>query len=147
GGTSSWYVDATYAVDGVFYLNSKVTLLGITDGTGNTFLAGERFHYDPVYTNISTLGGWAWSNFQAVQDCIGSTRTPLNYQIPLGTPNTFAHTDPRVSAFGSRHTNRAQLGHVRRAGAVREHRRDRHPGQLPGPLDARRQRGGRHAMS
>jgi prepilin-type N-terminal cleavage/methylation domain-containing protein/prepilin-type processing-associated H-X9-DG protein len=109
GGTSSWYVDATYAVDGVFYLNSKVSLLGITDGTGNTFLAGERFHYDPVYTNISTLGGWAWSNYLAVQDCIGSTRTPLNYQIPLGTPNTFANTDPRVSAFGSGHTNGANF--------------------------------------
>jgi prepilin-type N-terminal cleavage/methylation domain-containing protein/prepilin-type processing-associated H-X9-DG protein len=105
GGTWNYYVDSNYTVDGVFYLNSRTTLLGITDGTSNTFLAGERYHKDPVYTNISTLGGWAWSNYLAVQDCIGSTRAPLNYVLAPGTPNTFANTDPRVAAFGSGHTN------------------------------------------
>jgi prepilin-type N-terminal cleavage/methylation domain-containing protein/prepilin-type processing-associated H-X9-DG protein len=118
GGTWNYYVDANYSVDGIFYLNSKVTLLGISDGTSNTFLAGERYHKDPVYNSanlgagkgIDTLGGWAWSNYLAVQDCIGSTRAPLNYLCPVGSsPTSFANTDPRVAAFGSGHTGGANF--------------------------------------
>jgi prepilin-type N-terminal cleavage/methylation domain-containing protein/prepilin-type processing-associated H-X9-DG protein len=109
GGTRSWFMDSNYSVDGIFYLNSKVTIPGIIDGTSNTFLAGERYHKDPVYTNIETLGGWAWSNYLAGQDCIGSTRAPLNYTLAPGTPNTFANTDPRVCAFGSGHSNGANF--------------------------------------
>jgi prepilin-type N-terminal cleavage/methylation domain-containing protein/prepilin-type processing-associated H-X9-DG protein len=109
GGTRSYYVDSNYSVDGVFYINSKVTLLGITDGTSNTFMAGERYHNDPVYTNIQTLGGWAWANYLGVQDYIGSTRAPLNYTLAPGTPNTFTYTDPRVCAFGSGHPTGANF--------------------------------------
>jgi prepilin-type processing-associated H-X9-DG protein len=110
GGTRSWFLDFNYSVDGIFHLNSRTTITGITDGTSNTFLAGERYHKDPAYTNIATLGGWAWSNYQAVQDCIGSTRVPVNYLCPAGSnPNSFLVTDPRVSAFGSGHTNGANF--------------------------------------
>src|SRR5205085_8016943 len=81
GGTRSYFVDSNYSTDGVFYLNSKVIMNAISDGTSNTFLAGERYHRDPVFNSanlgagkgIDTLGGWAWSNYLAVQDCIGST--------------------------------------------------------------------------
>ena len=110
GGTRSWFLDINYSVDGIFHLNSKVAIGGILDGTSNTFLAGERFHHDPVYTNIATIGGWAWSNYQAVQDCIGSTRVPVNYLCPPGSnPNSFLVTDPRVAAFGSGHTGGANF--------------------------------------
>jgi prepilin-type N-terminal cleavage/methylation domain-containing protein/prepilin-type processing-associated H-X9-DG protein len=109
GGTRSWFVDANYSVDGIFHLNSKVTIAGIMDGTSNTFMAGERYHKDPVYTAIGGLGGWAWSNYQAPQDCIGSTRAPLNYTIPPGTTLNFASQDPRVAAFGSGHTTGANF--------------------------------------
>ena len=98
GGTRSWFPDFNYSVDGIFHLNSRTTISGIADGTSNTFLAGERYHKDPAYTNIETLGGWAWSNYQAVQDCIGSTRVPVNYLCPVGSnPNSFLVTDPRVA--------------------------------------------------
>jgi prepilin-type N-terminal cleavage/methylation domain-containing protein/prepilin-type processing-associated H-X9-DG protein len=118
GGTYSYFVDSGYQTNGVFYLNSKTTLNGITDGTSSTFLAGERYHKDPVYNSanlgagkgIDTLGGWAWSNYLAVQDCIGSTRVPLNYLCPVGSsPSDFSVTDPRVAAFGSGHTNGANF--------------------------------------
>src|SRR5207253_10281931 len=79
----------------------------------NTLMAGERYHFDPVFNSgnlgagkgIDTLGGWAWSNYLAVQDCIGSTRVPVNYLCPVGSnPNSFLVADPRVNAFGSGHT-------------------------------------------
>jgi prepilin-type N-terminal cleavage/methylation domain-containing protein/prepilin-type processing-associated H-X9-DG protein len=119
GGTYSYYYgDNTYSVDGVFYMNSKTTIGGITDGTSNTFMAGERYHNDPVFNSanlgvgkgIDSLGGWAWANFAAVQDCTGSTRVALNYRVPVGSsPTNFAVTDPRVAAFGSGHTNGANF--------------------------------------
>jgi prepilin-type N-terminal cleavage/methylation domain-containing protein/prepilin-type processing-associated H-X9-DG protein len=110
GGTRSWFPDFNYSVDGIFHLNSRTTISGIADGTSNTFLAGERYHQDPAYTNIETLGGWAWSNYQAVQDCIGSTRVPVNYLCPVGSnPNSFLVTDPRVCAFGSGHASGANF--------------------------------------
>ena len=110
GGTRSWFPDFNYSVDGIFHLNSRTTISGIADGTSNTFLAGERYHKDPAYTNIETLGGWAWSNYQAVQDCIGSTRVPVNYLCPVGSnPNSFLVTDPRVCAFGSGHASGANF--------------------------------------
>jgi len=111
GGTSCWFVDsAGHSANGIFHLNSRVNIQGIADGTSNTFLAGERWHYDPTYPAVETLGGWAWSNYQAVQDCLGSTRVPLNYLVPPGSnTSSFAVTDPRINAFGSGHTNGANF--------------------------------------
>jgi prepilin-type processing-associated H-X9-DG protein len=118
GGTRSFFVDINYSNDGVFYLNSRVTMSAIGDGASNTFLAGERYHRDPVFNSanlgagkgIDTLGGWAWANYLAVQDCIGSTRVPVNYLCPVGSnPNSFLVSDPRVCAFGSGHPNGANF--------------------------------------
>jgi prepilin-type N-terminal cleavage/methylation domain-containing protein/prepilin-type processing-associated H-X9-DG protein len=110
GGTFSWYVDPQYySVDGVFYINSKVRIGDIQDGSSNTFLFGERYHKDPVYTDIQTLGGWAWANYLAGQDYLFSTRVPINYQIPPGTTLTTAVSDPRVCAFGSGHSGGANF--------------------------------------
>jgi prepilin-type N-terminal cleavage/methylation domain-containing protein/prepilin-type processing-associated H-X9-DG protein len=109
-GTRSWYV-SSMTNDGVFYINSQTPILGVTDGTSNTFLAGERYHKDPVYTNIATLGGWAWANYNAGQDYLGSTCVPLNFTLPLGTvtgPPNYPEDD-RVAAFGSGHTNGANF--------------------------------------
>ena len=108
-GTISYYMsDMTF--DGVFQINSKTTILGITDGTSNTVMAGERFHKDPVYPAIESNGGWAWANYNAPQDYFGGARVPVNYQIPVGTDITkFANTDPRYDAFGSGHTGGANF--------------------------------------
>jgi prepilin-type N-terminal cleavage/methylation domain-containing protein/prepilin-type processing-associated H-X9-DG protein len=110
GGTRSWYV-GNMTTDGMFYINSNITVTGVLDGTSNTFFFGERYHKDQVYTNIATLGGWAWANFNAPQDYIGSTPVPVNYQLPLGTTlgaPAFAE-DNRVCAFGSGHTSGANF--------------------------------------
>jgi prepilin-type processing-associated H-X9-DG protein len=109
-GTRSWYV-SSMTNDGVLYINSKTTFAGILDGTANTFLAGERYHKDPSYTNIATLGGWAWANYNAGQDYLGSTCVPLNYTLPPGTVTGYPNypEDDRVAAFGSGHTNGANF--------------------------------------
>jgi prepilin-type N-terminal cleavage/methylation domain-containing protein/prepilin-type processing-associated H-X9-DG protein len=112
GGTRSWFV-SSMRNDGVFWINSKVTLEGVSssDGTANTLMFGERYHKDPAYTQISTLGGWAWANYQAGQDFIGSTPVPVNFQLapgtPIGSPNFYE--DDRICAFGSAHTGGANF--------------------------------------
>jgi prepilin-type N-terminal cleavage/methylation domain-containing protein/prepilin-type processing-associated H-X9-DG protein len=110
GGTRSWYI-TSMTTDGVFYINSRVSIPGIRDGSSNTLLFGERLHFDPAYTDIAGLGGWAWANFNAPQDYILSTCVPINYQLPAGTkigaPNY--PEDDRICAFGSGHTGGANF--------------------------------------
>jgi prepilin-type N-terminal cleavage/methylation domain-containing protein/prepilin-type processing-associated H-X9-DG protein len=110
GGTRSWYV-SSMRNDGVFWINSKVSIDGIPDGTSNTLMFGERYHKDPAYTGISNLGGWAWANYSAGQDYIGSTPVPVNFQLapgtPIGAPNFYE--DDRVCAFGSAHSGGANF--------------------------------------
>ncbi len=110
GGTRSWYI-SNMTTDGVFYINSRVNIPGIIDGTSNTLLFGERYHFDPVFTNIATLGGWAWANYNAPQDYILSTPVPINYQIPAGTTlgAPLYPEDNRACAFGSGHTGGANF--------------------------------------
>jgi prepilin-type processing-associated H-X9-DG protein len=118
GGTRSWYY--SYSVpdtdvyttdnitnDGVLYYNSNVTLVQITDGTSNTFLAGERYHYDLNYTAINTMSGWAWANVNAGEDCLLSTPQPINYMCPVSP--TSQNKDDRVCAFGSGHPGGANF--------------------------------------
>ncbi len=108
GGTQDWFY-TSMTTDGVFWINSHVRLGDITDGTSNTLFFGERFHYDPVFTTINTLGGWAWANANANQDYVLSTPLPVNYTIPPGSPNNFTFTDPRTCNFGSGHTGGANF--------------------------------------
>jgi prepilin-type N-terminal cleavage/methylation domain-containing protein len=106
GGTRSWYSSA-YANNGVMWINSSVRLTGITDGTSNTFLYGERWHFDPNYADIATLGGWAWANFSAQEDYVLSTPVPINYLVPPN-PTTQNQYD-RICAYGSGHPSGAHF--------------------------------------
>jgi prepilin-type processing-associated H-X9-DG protein len=110
GGTQTYYY-TSMTFDGLYYINSKVKMTGITDGTSNTIAFGERWHWDPAYTAINTLGGWAWSNINAVEDYLLSTYTPVNYTLPPGTvtgsPNYVE--DNRINSFGSQHTGGANF--------------------------------------
>jgi prepilin-type N-terminal cleavage/methylation domain-containing protein/prepilin-type processing-associated H-X9-DG protein len=109
-GTRSWFV-SSMTTDGVFYINSKVKLTDVRDGTSSTLLFGERYHFDPAYTAINTLGGWAWANFNAGQDYLLSTPVPVNFTLAPGTQTGAPNfpEDDRVCAFGSGHTNGANF--------------------------------------
>jgi prepilin-type N-terminal cleavage/methylation domain-containing protein/prepilin-type processing-associated H-X9-DG protein len=112
GGTYTWYIgDAAVKTDGVMYINSTTTIPGIPDGSSNTLMFGERYHQDPAYTAIATLGGWAWANYNAVEDYIYSTRVPINYTLPAGTQTGSPNypEDLRVNAFGSGHSGGANF--------------------------------------
>lgn len=111
-GTRSWPYNYSSASpnltnDGVMWINSSVTLVQITDGTSNTLFYGERWHYDPNYTNITTLGGWAWANYNAQEDCALSTPQPVNYLCPP-SPTTQNKYD-RTCAYGSGHPGGANF--------------------------------------
>jgi prepilin-type processing-associated H-X9-DG protein len=110
GGTRSWYV-GNMTNDGVFWINSRVSIESIPDGSSNTLFFGERYHLDPAYTGMATLGGWAWANFNAPQDYIFSTPVPVNFQLPPGTRTGSPNfpEDDRVCAFGSGHTGGANF--------------------------------------
>ena len=86
------------AGNGMFYRsdgNRKLTMVGITDGTSNTFMIGESNHaYD------KHCGGWPYPNYVH-----GTCAIPLNYNDgPLGTPSAGYANWPNRYSFRSYHS-------------------------------------------
>jgi prepilin-type N-terminal cleavage/methylation domain-containing protein/prepilin-type processing-associated H-X9-DG protein len=103
-GTKAWASPlASVSLNGVLYYNSSVTITRITDGTSNTFLAGERYSKDPNYTSgqlLEDTRGWAWNNYNSGQDILGDTAYLPNTGV--GT-NGMSNNDRRTN-FSSGHT-------------------------------------------
>jgi prepilin-type N-terminal cleavage/methylation domain-containing protein len=77
--------------DGIVFLNSRVRIAEVTDGTANTFLLGERYHRDLQFDRITLgtqdgpivgLGLWAGIGMRQVTL---SAPVPINYQVPPST--------------------------------------------------------------
>ena len=85
---------AQHAQDGIFYINSSVRIAGITDGTSNTFMFGERsrLNLPPTSTSQAT-GGWAWVNIYALEDFTMNTSEPME-----------GIADHDLNQFGSQHS-------------------------------------------
>ncbi|MCI0703074.1 MAG: DUF1559 domain-containing protein [Planctomycetia bacterium] len=96
------------------YPEMKVQMTGISDGTSNTILFGERSHFDPVYNAPTASGGcgglltaWGWWAFRAPGDVTLSSWVPLNYKVIA--PCTTLKADERINAFGSQHSGGANF--------------------------------------
>jgi prepilin-type processing-associated H-X9-DG protein len=106
--------------DGIFYINSRVRIAGITDGTSNTFMFGERYHkdknFDRMYTNFPIIGwsGWAWCDQgNAIGDFLVGAAQPINWNIPDSATGANSSSNPwvqqRLSTMGSGHTGGANV--------------------------------------
>jgi prepilin-type processing-associated H-X9-DG protein len=117
------FTNSTFVIsnDGMFYINSRVRMNGISDGTSNTFMFGERYHRDPnfdrMYTNFPIIGwsGWAWCDQgNAIGDFLVGAAQPINWMIPASAtgPNSSANpwVQQRLSTMGSGHSGGANVG-------------------------------------
>jgi prepilin-type N-terminal cleavage/methylation domain-containing protein/prepilin-type processing-associated H-X9-DG protein len=69
--------------NGIFFMNSAVRMLDITDGTSQTLMFGERSRRNLPATNTSqALGGWAWANFFAQEDNTMNASEPIEGYLP-----------------------------------------------------------------
>ena len=106
--------------DGIFFIDSCVSLAGVTDGSSNTLLFGERCHRDPEFDRrqpvvqpgtdcIANLGKWGFvaGAGGAMANLTLHTAAPINYRVPPGGDRSTV--DNRVCAFGSGHPGGANF--------------------------------------
>ena len=133
GGTISYSNSGSNqpSLDGMFFavgpastpLMNPVRILQVTDGTSNTLLFGERYHWDPNFTpalvaatkstdSITGYGWWGSISMFAAGDVSESSFAPINYLIPAQL-STLAEqnsaVDMRICAWGSGHTGGANF--------------------------------------
>ena len=107
-----------YDANGIFHYNTKTTLTGITDGSSNTILLGERSNREPLWSYISTTSDisvysrwWTGYSFTGRQPLV-----EINWRIPssvVTTPPTSAqkavYLNKRLLSYGSNHTGGANF--------------------------------------
>ncbi len=120
GGTRSFAFNSSrIPQDGIFYRDSAIPVTGITDGASQTFLFGERSHWDPQFDiqqpkvwpkggPIGQMGRWACIAGPGTLAMVElSTPVPINYQMPSG--GDLATVEDRHCAFGSGHPGGANF--------------------------------------
>ena len=107
-------------LDGVFFTNSRTKLTGITDGTSNTLMFGERQHKDPefdrMYTSFPIIGwsGWAWVDQEnAVGDYTVGVCRPINWMVPTSATGASSSSNTwvrqKLSSMSSAHSGGANV--------------------------------------
>jgi prepilin-type N-terminal cleavage/methylation domain-containing protein len=94
-GTSATSTSASAMLkNGIFYMNSNLTVYAVTDGLSNTILYGERSRKNLPQTSTSeATGGWAWVNIYAQEDNTMNASEPMEGML--------AHD---LNQFGSQHS-------------------------------------------
>jgi prepilin-type processing-associated H-X9-DG protein/prepilin-type N-terminal cleavage/methylation domain-containing protein len=106
--------------DGIFFIDSCVSLADVTDGSSNTLLFGERYHRDPDFDmrqpvvqpgigSIAHFGEWAFvaGPGGAMANVTLHSAAPINYRVPPGGDTSTV--DNRACAFGSGHPGGANF--------------------------------------
>jgi prepilin-type N-terminal cleavage/methylation domain-containing protein/prepilin-type processing-associated H-X9-DG protein len=106
--------------DGIFWIDSRVCLTGIKDGSSNTLLFGERRHRDPEFddrqpvvfpgtTPIAGYGKWGFvaGGAGAMANVTLHSAVPINYVMPSDGDRLALLN--RCSAFGSGHPGGANF--------------------------------------
>jgi prepilin-type processing-associated H-X9-DG protein len=99
--------------DGFFDQNKQYTVVGISDGSSNTLMLGERHYFDPVFDNMTYDGGdhianWGWVWFGAQGDNFLGCNVKINFRLPANFDTLTAGEqnllyEDRINAFGSNH--------------------------------------------
>ncbi len=93
GTSATTTVGAQSLKNGIYFMNSKVRIPMITDGTSNTLMFGERSRLNlPVTSTSEALGGWAWCNEFAQEDNTMNTSEGIEGILPHD-----------LNQFGSQH--------------------------------------------
>jgi prepilin-type processing-associated H-X9-DG protein len=109
--------------DGMFFSDSPIRVLDVTDGTSNTFLFGERSHSDSEFDRITPasipnlyplgqFGMWAETSAPSfsLPHHMLSTPVPINYQTPPSAVGS--QINDRLCASGSGHPGGANFAFV-----------------------------------
>ena len=114
--------------DGIFWIDSRVRLTDIKDGTEYTLLFGERYHHDPEFDRlrpilmnaiapIEEIGKWGYVAGPAgvMANATLHSAVPINYRMP--SDGDLLALASRDCAFGSGHPGGANFafadGHVK----------------------------------
>jgi prepilin-type processing-associated H-X9-DG protein len=118
GGTDDPDVNDTWPVppkrNGMFEYNTKVNPIHVTDGTSNTWLMAERYHFDPVFDSFSGdapgqgIDGWGYW-FGSSYDAWIYPTVAVNYLMPksdlgISDPQQWSEQYKRLNSMGSGHT-------------------------------------------
>jgi prepilin-type N-terminal cleavage/methylation domain-containing protein len=97
-------------MDGVFVQNRQHTLTGISDGTSNTLMFGERHYFDPLFSQYSPITDWGWCWFGGTADAFLGTSVRINYRWTAANSSANpVDIDDRMNAYGSGHTGGANF--------------------------------------
>jgi prepilin-type N-terminal cleavage/methylation domain-containing protein/prepilin-type processing-associated H-X9-DG protein len=124
GCTGTWYHPSLNPVrqaqiNGLYWIESAVSLAMITDGTTQTFIFGERAHA-LLSCNVPAGGGvppcidWHWWTSGAYGDTMFSTLYPINPQRKVGNSNAGGDTVSTsfIQAASSMHPGGANFAMV-----------------------------------
>ncbi len=112
---------AAFGQDGIFSqpYEQPVSILGISDGTSNTILFGERHNTDPLWNQLATAANTAgvpfygicsyWGADGALERPVGVGFYPLNSTLPPFTSLATVDISARLCTYGSGHTQGANF--------------------------------------